>query len=167
MLNACCPPVTKFKRHLTLIYPTPWISFPFGTMRYSPFDINLISITCILFVYICISVCFLIKLRHEVFSRYIIFLTFKNVIDSRLTRNILKMGRVKLRLTDFDYLSFMLFCRGWVACMYSTCLCSKQSIKFWIEGLISYFPVEVLKTLIVVLGYVWRRFEDPPPPDMT
>ena len=27
-------------------------------------------------------------------SKYIIVLTFKNVIDSRLTRNILKMGRV-------------------------------------------------------------------------
>ena len=32
--------------------PDPMNFVPFGTMRYSPFDINLISITCILFVYL-------------------------------------------------------------------------------------------------------------------
>ena len=32
--------------------PDPLNFVPFGTMRYSPFDINLISITCILFVYL-------------------------------------------------------------------------------------------------------------------
>ena len=32
--------------------PDPVNFVPFGTMRYSPFDINLISITCILFVYL-------------------------------------------------------------------------------------------------------------------
>ena len=32
--------------------PGPVNFVPFGTMRYSPFDINLISITCILFVYL-------------------------------------------------------------------------------------------------------------------
>ena len=32
--------------------PYPLNFVPFGTMRYSPFDINLISTTCILFVYL-------------------------------------------------------------------------------------------------------------------
>ena len=32
--------------------PDPVNFVPFGTMRYSPFDINFISITCILFVYL-------------------------------------------------------------------------------------------------------------------
>ena len=32
--------------------PDPVNFVPFGTMRYSPFDINLIGITCILFVYL-------------------------------------------------------------------------------------------------------------------
>ena len=32
--------------------PDPLNFVPFGTMRYSPFDISLISITCILFVYL-------------------------------------------------------------------------------------------------------------------
>ena len=40
--------------------PDPVNFVPFGTMRYSPFDINLISITCILFVYLYFCL-FLIK----------------------------------------------------------------------------------------------------------
>ena len=32
--------------------PDPVNFVPFGTMRYSPFDINLISIICILFVFL-------------------------------------------------------------------------------------------------------------------
>ena len=87
--------------------PDPVNFVPFGTMRYSPFDINLISITCMLFVYLYFCL-FLYKAYSFLFamiyalSRYIIFLTFKNVIDSRLTRNILKMGRViKERASNF------------------------------------------------------------------
>ena len=77
--------------------PAPLNFVPFGTLTYSPFVINLMSITCIKFI--CISVCFLIKLRHSslqwyALSRYIIFITFINVIEFRLTQNILKMGRV-------------------------------------------------------------------------
>ena len=34
--------------------PAPVNFVPFGTMRYSPFDINLISTTCILFIYLLI-----------------------------------------------------------------------------------------------------------------
>ena len=72
---------------------------PFGTMRNSLFDINLISITYIKFVYLDFSL-FLNKAQTFLFAmiydlpRYIIILTFINVIDSRLTLNILKMGWV-------------------------------------------------------------------------
>ena len=50
--------------------PDPVNFVPFGTMRYSPFDINLISITCILFVYLYFCL-FLIKLRHYSLQWYI------------------------------------------------------------------------------------------------
>ena len=79
--------------------PAPVNFVPFGTMTYSPFDINLMSMTCIKFVYLyfCLflnkAYTFLFAMIYAL-SRYIIFLTFINVIDSRLTRNILKMGRV-------------------------------------------------------------------------
>ena len=62
--------------------PAPVNFVPFGTMRYSPFDVNLISITCILFVYLYFCL-FLNKAKTFLFtmiyalSRYIIFLTFK------------------------------------------------------------------------------------------
>ena len=49
--------------------PDPVNFVPFGTMRYSPFDINLISITCILFVYLYFC-CFLIKLRRSSLQWY-------------------------------------------------------------------------------------------------
>ena len=49
--------------------PDPLNFVPFGTMRYSPFDINLISITTY-YLYICISVCFLIKLRDSSLQWY-------------------------------------------------------------------------------------------------
>ena len=79
--------------------PAPVNFVPFGTMTYSPFDINLMSMTCIKFIYLYFCL-FLNKAYTFLFAmiyaltRYIIFLTFINVIDSRLTRNILKMGRV-------------------------------------------------------------------------
>ena len=79
--------------------PAPVNFVPFRTMTYSPFDINLMSMTCIKFVYLyfCLflnkAYTFLFAMIYAL-SRNIIFLTFINVIDSTLTRNILKMGRV-------------------------------------------------------------------------
>ena len=56
VFNSLCfdkmKPNSHFANRLTLIYPPLWISFLFGTMRYSAFDINLMSITCIKFVYL-------------------------------------------------------------------------------------------------------------------
>ena len=79
--------------------PGPVNFVPFGTMRNSLFDNNLISITYLEFVYIYFSL-FLNKAQTFLFamiydlSGYIIILTFINVIDSRLTLDILKMGWV-------------------------------------------------------------------------
>ena len=79
--------------------PGPVNFVPFGTMRNSRFDINLISITYIKFVYLYFSL-FLNKAQTFLFAmindlpRYIIILTFIIVIDSRLTLDIFKMGWV-------------------------------------------------------------------------
>ena len=63
-----------FKFHHTVSWPVqpnlpdPVNFVPFGTIRYSISDINLMRITCIKFVYNC--VCFLIKLRHSSLQWY-------------------------------------------------------------------------------------------------
>ena len=88
--------VTMLMNLLNPNLPGPVNFVPFGTMRNSLFDINLISITYIKFVYIYFSL-FLNKAQTFLFAMiydlpgYIIILTFINVIDSRLTLDILKM----------------------------------------------------------------------------
>ena len=50
-----CTEIERLQEDLNKLIPNlpdPLNFVPFGTMRYSPFDINLTSLTCILFVYL-------------------------------------------------------------------------------------------------------------------
>ena len=89
----------KYGKQVNPNLPGPANFVPFGTMRNSLFDINLISIPYIKFAYIYFSL-FLNEAQTFLFAMiydlpgYIIILTFVDVIDSRLTLDILKMGWV-------------------------------------------------------------------------